>query len=128
MKKACVLLLLGIGLLRLISYRSWAGASQPRKTAPTPEQLQVYGDFIESFSKTNFKFLSNRTFPLDLSGVGKDAACLQGVELEGVDESRNMVHELSPEVLRGHSIHLIGEQEESAILKQRDADVAAHGT
>lgn len=120
-------LLLGIGLVSLVSYRAWAGTSQPDKPPLTSEQLQVYGDFIESFSKMNFKFLSNRTFPLDLSSVGKHAACLQGLQFEGTEESSKAVHSLGPEVLRGHSIHLIGEQEESAILKQRDAAVAAHG-
>lgn len=127
MNRFCKFLLLGIGVVSLASYRSWAGTSQPDKAPLTSEQLQVYGDFIESFSKMNFKSVSNRTFPLDLSSVGKDAACLQGLQLESTDESRKAVHSLSPEVLRGHPIHLIGEQEESAILKQRDADVAAHG-
>lgn len=121
MKRVYMCLLLSIGVLSLASYRSWAG------TSLTPEQLQVYGDFIESFSKTNFKFLSNRTFPLDLSSVGKDAACMQGLQLEGADESRSTVHSLDQDVLRGHPIHLIDAQEESAILKRRDADAAAHG-
>jgi hypothetical protein len=127
MKRVYSFLLLGIGLVSLASYRSWAGASQPDKVPLTSEQLQVYGDFIESLSKTNFKSLSNRTFPLDLSSVGKDAACMQGLQLGGADESRSTVHSLSPDVLRGHPIHLISEQEESAILKQRDADAASHG-
>jgi hypothetical protein len=126
MKKIYIFLLLGIGLVSLASYRSLAGTSQPAKAPLTSDQSQVYGDFIESLTKTNFKFLSNRTFPLDLSSVGKDAACLQGLQLEGADKSRSTVHSLSPDVLRGHPIQFIGEQEESAILKQRDADAAAH--
>jgi hypothetical protein len=121
-------LLLGIGLVSLASYRSWAGASQSNEAPLTSEQSRVYGDFIEAYSKMNFKFLSNKTFPLDLSSVGKDSACLQGFQLEGSEQSSKAVHSLGPDVLRGHSIHLIGEQEESSILKQRDADVAAHGT
>lgn len=123
MKKFNKLLLVGIGIVGLIAYRSRASNSQPNEAVLNAEQLQVYGDFIESFSKTNFKFLSNRTFPLDLSGIGKDAACLQGVQLEG--QSRMKIHSISSEVLRGRAIHLVGEQEESTILKQRDA--AAHG-
>lgn len=125
MRRFRTFLLVGSGVVSLASYRPLTGAS--REVPLTSEQLQVYGDFVESFSKTNFKFLSNKTFPLDLSSVGENAACLQGLQLEGADESRSTVHSLSPEVLRGHSIHLVGEQEESAILKQRDADAAAHG-
>jgi hypothetical protein len=127
MKRFYKFLLLCIGLVSLVSCRSWAGTSKPDKAQLTSERLQVYGDFIESFSKTNFKFLSNRTFPLDLSSLGKDAACLQALQLEGMEESSKAVHSLGPEVLREHSIHLISEQEESTILKRRDADVAAHG-
>jgi hypothetical protein len=125
MKRVYRFLLLGVGLVSLASYRSWAGASQSDKAQLTSEQLQVYGDFIESLTKTNFKSVSSSTFPLDLSSVGKDAACLQGLQLEGADESGSAVHSLSPDVLRRHPINLIGEREELAILKQRDADAAA---
>ena len=117
--------LLVLGVASIAFYRPLTGA--PKEAPLTSEQLQVYGDFIESFSKTNVKFLSTRTFPLDLSSVGKDAACLQGLQLEGMDESPSSVHSLSPEVLRGHRIQLIGQKEESAILKQRDTDAAARG-
>jgi hypothetical protein len=127
MKRFYKFLLLGIGLASVASYRSWAGAPQPSKAPLTSEQLQVYGDFIESFRKMKFKFLSNKILPLDLSSLGKDAPCLQGLQLEGTDEPSKAVHLLGPEVLRGHSIHMVGEQEESAILKQRDADMATHG-
>jgi hypothetical protein len=127
MKTLSRCLILAVGLASLPSYGSWAHAPERNEPALDSERLQVYGDFIDSFSKMNFKFLSNRTFPLDLSSVGKDAACLQGLQLEGAEESSKAVHSIGPEVLRGRSIHLIGEKEESAILKQRDADVAAHG-
>jgi hypothetical protein len=89
--------------------------------------LQVYGDFIELFSKMNFKFLSSRTFPLDLTGLRQNAACLQGFRLESAGHSVETSHALGPEVLRGRSIRLVGEKEESAILKQRDADATVHG-
>src|ERR1700678_60436 len=126
MKWSLKLLLMGLGLAGLMSYRS-AGVPLPYKTLLTPEQLQVYGDFIESFSKTNFRVLSNRTFPLDLSGLGKDAACLQGLQLEDTQESSHSIHSLGSEVLRGHSIQIVDEQQETSILKQRDSDVATHG-
>jgi hypothetical protein len=125
MRRFRTFLVLASGIASLASYRPLTG---PSGEAPlTSEQLQVYGDFIESFSKMNFKFLSSRTFPLDLSTVGKDAPCLQGLELEGVDETRSTAHSLSLEVLRGHPIQLIGDKQESAILKQRDTDAAARG-
>lgn len=128
MRGFCKLVVFAIGLAGLVSCRSSADALRVGEGSPSSERLQVYGDFVELFSKTNFKVLSDRTFPLDLSGIGKDAPCLRGIELEGTELSTDkMVHSLGPEVLRGHSIRIIGEQEESAILKQRDAGLAAHG-
>ncbi len=127
MKRVWASLLLGVGLGNIAWCGSRAAASHEGKASLTPEQVQVYGDFIESLSKTNFKYVENRTFPLDLSGIGKDAACLRGLRLQEAEESSKAVHSLGPEVLRGHSIRLIDEQGESAILKQWDAEVAAHG-
>jgi hypothetical protein len=127
MKRFCKLLLLGLGLAIIVSCWSWSGAAQPNKAPLTLERLQVYGDFMESLTRMNFKFLSNKTFPLDLPSVPKDAACLQSLQLEVREESNKAVHSLSQEVLRGHSIHLVDQLEESAILKQRDADVTSHG-
>jgi hypothetical protein len=89
--------------------------------------LQVYGDFIDSFSKMNFKSLSSRTFPLELSALGKDATCLKGLQFESAEESSKTLHSLGPELFRGHPIRVVDAQEESAILRQRDIDVAAHG-
>src|ERR1700679_775763 len=114
MKWSLKLLLMGLGLAGLMSYRS-AGVPLPYKTLLTPEQLQVYGDFIVSFSTTHFRVLSNRPFPLDLSGLGKDAACLQGLQLEDPQESSHSIHSLGPEVLQGHSIQTVDEQAESAL-------------
>ena len=115
------------GLVALAGSCVWPGAPGPNKSQLTSEQVQVYADFTESFSKMNFKFLSNRTFPLNLSSIGKDPVCVRGLQLEGTEESSNAVHSLGPEVLRGHSIRIVNEQEESAVLKQRDSDGAAHG-
>jgi hypothetical protein len=123
-----VKLLLGIGLANFALYETWASASQPDKTPLTSEQLQVYGDFIESLSKMNFKFLSNRTYPLDLSSLSKDAPCLQGIQFEDTAGPFKAVHSLDAEVLRRNSLHIVGEREESAILKRRDADSAVHAT
>jgi hypothetical protein len=121
-------LLLGTGLTILTLCRSWASAPLPDKAPLTSEQSQVYGDFIQSFANMNFKLLSNKTFALDLSSVGKDASCLQGIQFEAEQESNKATHLLSSEVLRGRSIHIVAAQEESTILKQRDAENAANGT
>jgi len=119
---------MGIGFVSLASIQSWANTSRADNSLLSSEQLQVYGDFIDSFSKMNFKFLSNTTFSLDLSTIRKDAACLQGIQLQDAEKTGKVVHSLDLQVLRGHSIRLIGEHEELAILKQRDAQIAAHGT
>jgi hypothetical protein len=106
-----------------------AGGPQLNRAPLTQEQLQVYGDFISPFaSKAKLKFLSNKTFPLDLSSLGKDAPCLRNLDLESGEESGKTFHLLGPDVIRGYSIQLVDSQEESAILKQRDEYVAAHGT
>jgi hypothetical protein len=119
-------LLLGIALVSPTSDRSWADTPHPDDAPLTSEESQVYGDFIES--SASFKFLSDRTFPLDLSSLAKDAPCLRGLQLEPSNESGKAVHSISPQALRGRSIHLVGYHEESEVLKQRDAEVAAHGT
>jgi hypothetical protein len=128
MKTSYKSLAMVLGFAGLVSYQSFAGAPQSNKAPLTPNQLQVYGDLIDSFSKTDFKSLSDRTFPLDLSALGKDAPCLQGIELEETKESSNAVHQLGPELLRGYSIHLVDPEQELAILKNRDVDAAKRGS
>jgi hypothetical protein len=62
MRRFRTILLLVSVVASFAAYRSLAGALSE---APlTSEQLQVYGDFIESFRKMNFKFVSNGTFRL----------------------------------------------------------------
>jgi len=127
MKMLRVLLLLNFGLLLLASCKS--GASTPRsQESLTSEQSQVYSDFLERFSKLHFTSLSNRTFPFDLSTVAKDAPCLHDLQFEGAREASKIVHSLTPNVLRGRSIPLVSAQEESEILKQRDAKKATQST
>jgi hypothetical protein len=125
MNKLHQFVLCGISLiLSLSGYRG--GAGLPEQKGPlTSDQLQVYGDFVESMSKANFAFLSSETFPLDLTKLDKDAACVRGVDLENPEAARKSRHLLEPQVLRGKSIRLVGTQEESEILKQLDADTAA---
>jgi hypothetical protein len=116
-----------IGSINLLLSLSWTATSRVDKVLPTVEQSQVYGDFIESLNKTHFKFLSNKTFPLDLSSIGKNVACLRGIQLERPDESRSAIHSLGLEVLRGLPVRLVDAQQELAILKERDASTAEHG-
>lgn len=96
------------------------------EAALTAEEVGVYADFIDSFAKTKFKSLSLNTFPLNLSGIAKDAACLQGLGLESPVASGNTGHLLGTGVLRGKSIRLVNADEEFAALKERDADAASH--
>ena len=103
-------------------------AAQPNTSSLSSEQVQVYADFIDSFSRTNFKLLSSKTFPLNLSVVAKDAVCLQGVHLEAAGKSAEAAHSLGPEVLRNRSIRIIGEQDESTALKQQDKTGASGRT
>lgn len=126
MKSLRTLLLLNIGLVALVSCKSGASTAGPEKPL-TSEQLQLYSDFLERFSKLNFTSLSNRTFPIDLSTVDKDAPCLHDLQF-GARESSKIVHSLTSSVLRGRSIPLVSAQEESEILKQRDAKKAAQST
>jgi hypothetical protein len=128
MKMPSKLLVLFIGLAGIVSHRSATVASQPDRGQLTPEQLQLYSDFIDSFSKTHFKFLSSTTFPLELSALPKAAPCLQGLQLDGTEESSKTLHSLGPELFRGHSIQLVNAKEEASILRQRDIDVVRQVT
>jgi hypothetical protein len=121
-------LIIIVGFAGLAFCQSFAGTFQSNRALHSAEQLQVYRDFIDSFSKTNFKSLSDRTFPLDLSSLGKDAACLQGLQLEDTKGSANTTHQLEPEVLREHSIQLVDPRAELAILEHLDADAARRGS
>ncbi|MGA8072383.1 MAG: hypothetical protein WB995_02835, partial [Candidatus Acidiferrales bacterium] len=122
MNRLRVSLVCCLWLVLLASFRSSADRAQSDKGRLTPEQLQVYGDFIESMRKARFSLLSTRTFPLDLSTLPKNSACLHDIDLQNPEEARNGDHLLGPEVLRNKPIRLVGQSEESAILKQRDAD------
>lgn len=122
------LLLSAVWVIAISVFPSLAAAHSNGSSSLTPEQVQVYADFIDSFSQTGFRVLLNRTFPLSLSVVAKDAACLQGVHLETAGKSGEGGHLLGPEVLRNHSIRIIGEQDESAILKQQEKGAAAVST
>jgi hypothetical protein len=108
-------------LLLLAPSRSSADRAQSDNSRLTLEQLQVYGDFIESMSKAHFSLLSNRTFPLDLTNLPKDSTCLHDIDLESSEAARKGAHPLGPEVLRGKAIRLVGQGEESVIMRQRDA-------
>jgi hypothetical protein len=122
------LLLYAVWVVPISVFASLAAAHSNGSSPLTPEQAQVYADFIDSFSQTGFKVLLNRTFPLSLSVVAKDAACLQGVHLEMVGKSGEGGHLLGPEVLRNHSIRTIGEQDEPALLKQQEKGADAAST
>lgn len=108
-------------LISFTTYACWAGRSQSINPSLTSEQQEVYGDFIKSFRKMGFKYLSNRTFPLQLSGVNKDSPCLGGIQLDASAESSKSVHLLNQELLQGQPIHLVSEQEESSLVTQRDS-------
>lgn len=122
MRRRFTLILCGTGLFGLITCPSWAAPQGLSKTSSTAEELQVYGDFVESMTKAHFSFLSDRTFPLDLSDLPKDSACLRGVRLEGAEAAGRGNHVLGPQVLRSTTIRLVNAEQESAILRQRDAD------
>jgi hypothetical protein len=108
------------------SARQAAAQTAVGDAAPTAEEVGVYADFIDSFAKTKFKSLSRSTFPLNLSGIAKDAACLQGLDLESPAASGNTGHLLGTGAVRGKSIRLLNADEEFAALKEREADAASH--
>jgi hypothetical protein len=127
MKIFRMLLLLNVGLVTLASCKSGASTATSEESL-TSEQAQVYSDFLERFARLNFTSLSNRTFSFDLSSVAKDAPCLHDLQFEEARKSSGVVHSLTAKVLRGRSIPLVSVQEESEILKQRDAKRATQST
>ena len=112
-------LLVSVGIAAL-SVFLWPDAAQPNTSSLSSEQVQVYADLIDSFGRTGFKLLSNTTFPLNLSVVATNAVCLQGIRLEAMVKSAEAAHLLGPEVLRNHSIRIVGDKDESTALKKKD--------
>jgi hypothetical protein len=104
--------------LAAILFCGRSSPAEPSKAPLTAEQSQVYADFIQSLGNANFKFVSQNTFPLDLSSVPKDAACLHDLQLDST--AYKSIHSLGQEVLRGRAIRFLSEQEETATLKRRD--------
>jgi hypothetical protein len=115
----CAILLVLAAATYLMARFEGARATQGN-AAPTPDQSAVYLDFIQSLGKMNFKYVANRTFVLDMSGVEKDAACLKGLTARAPDKSTEDIHILGPQLLQNASIHFVGKDDELAILKQRD--------
>jgi hypothetical protein len=117
--------LIAVALASFVLYA--APSDQPSKTPLTSEQQQVYADFIDIMSSNkNFNLISNRTYPFDSSILEKNAPCLRNLQLQNPEEAKNAYHSIDPGVLRGKSIRLVGTDEESTILKQRDLYVSSH--
>ncbi|HEV7217952.1 MAG TPA: hypothetical protein VGN39_03685, partial [Terriglobales bacterium] len=100
--------------------------------ALTPEQSAVYADFIESLAKMNFKYVAISTFPLDMSGIEKDVACLKGLTVDRPEKSKEVIHILNSSTVAKRAIRFVGKDDETAILKQRDiakarGDTDMHG-
>jgi len=113
--------ILSIGLAGASS-KHLLSIDQPSYAPPTSEQAQVYGDFLEQFSKVRFGFLADRTFYFERARIKKNAPCLKGLRFSLEDPPAPTLHSLDSSVLRGRSIPVVNEQEELAILSKRDAN------
>jgi hypothetical protein len=107
--------------------KSLVPIDQPNHAALSAEQLQVYSDFLEQFSNLNFQFLAEHTFYFERARVKESAPCLKGLQFSNEPLPVGTRHSLNPSVLRGRSIPIVSEQEESAILRKRDANSASSG-
>ncbi len=103
------------------------GRSTLNQSAISGEQLQAYSDFLDQLTGTHFKYLSDTTFALDLSGVKLTDPCLKGIELWGFTEARRTVHTFGPGFAQGKPFKLVSTAEQEVILRQKDADLAAKG-
>lgn|SRR5882724_11945605 len=74
-------------LVSVVTYSCCAAHSQSAAASLSSEQRAVYADFMKSINKTGFKYLSNKTFQLQLAAVGKDSVCLQGIQLDSPNRS-----------------------------------------
>ena len=79
------------------------------KTPLTVEETEIYGSFLDSYLGANKEVtnLSDRTFPLDLSGPGDHNSCLKGIELNNLVEAGHTVHLLGAEIARGRAVKLV---------------------
>jgi hypothetical protein len=108
---------------------SGASAQQPRlvNTPLSPDQQQVYADFVESMSASKrFRIVSATTYPFDISVLDKNAPCLKDLELQDPQDSQKIIHQLDPEILRKNPVRLVNADEEAEILRRKDAEAAAH--
>jgi hypothetical protein len=93
-----------------IAGATW-GTDKPNlsKASLTAEEVEIYGTFLDSYLGANKEVtnLSDRTFPLDLSGPGDQSSCLKGIELNSVAESGKTTHLLGPDISKGRAVRLV---------------------
>jgi hypothetical protein len=86
------------------------------------EKLEVYGDFLDTFSSLHFGRLANQTAPLILSDVPQGSPCIEGIDLEDQEEARRILHRIAPGITEGRNLILVDPIEQARILEQKESE------
>src|SRR6202035_3765547 len=94
-------------------------------TSPlSAEQLQVYSDFLETFSALHFRRLANQTVPFVPSDLPQGSPCVQGIDLEGQSDAWKVLHRFGAEITNGKDLILVDPVEQAKLLEQKESEGA----
>jgi hypothetical protein len=79
------------------------------QTPLTPEELELYGIFLDSFvgkGKDPVNF-SEKTIPLTLRDSDKEGPCLEGISLNSSPEAVQTIHIFPASIADARAVHLV---------------------
>jgi hypothetical protein len=91
------------------------------------EQLSVYRAFLDKFSFLHFKNLASRTIPFDFKGFPETRPCLQGAELQNLNEALRTSHTFGPEITKGRDLRIVDSLEQEKLRQRWDESPSDQG-
>jgi len=121
---------LRLGLILVIPVLALLGCSfgaKPRVTAIPldAEQLQVYGDFLDTFSALHFKRLANQTAPFKPSDLPE--SCAEGIALENQADAGRILHRFDPQVTKDRDLILVDPVDQATMLQRKESEARLNG-
>jgi len=100
------------------------------KSPLTPEQLEVYGAFLDSYLPGSAQpiYLSNKTHALTLTYDDIHGTCLSGIHIDRSQETINIVHMLPTDMANGRPLTLVKlKKNNDALLDKISAQASRTG-
>jgi hypothetical protein len=91
------------------------------------EQLSVYRAFLDKFSFLHFKNLASLTIPFDFKGFPETRPCLQGAELQNLNEVLRTSHSFGPEMTKGRDLRIVDSLEQEKLRQRGDESLSEQG-